>query len=243
VKPPSRATSKAISIIGAGVVLVTFIVQDVMREDLKDLNDRLGGAESFYFGQTSQIFIEGDLNYLVQQTDLMQAASDIKLTDTQRLEKQMTVRAESSRGLLQVAKEFADDLALVVGKVPSEEARMTEVKKLSADCDKGIAQVEEFRKEFGTAMAAYDAAPKDPGSLKRVTEVVAQTQVIHDQTGAIMNSVKVLARAVVVDLHDKMRSGEKDYSRATVAFYILFALGWVTSLLGQLLGREPGSDT
>ena len=44
--------SVIMTLTGAGIVLATFVVKDVMNERLKDINDSLSSAEAFYLTQT-----------------------------------------------------------------------------------------------------------------------------------------------------------------------------------------------
>ncbi len=43
--------SKVVGFLGAGIVLSTFVVKDVMREQVKELNDTITSAETFYLTQ------------------------------------------------------------------------------------------------------------------------------------------------------------------------------------------------
>ncbi len=59
----------------------------------------------------------------------------------------------------------------------------------------------------------------------------------------IMNEAKTLTRSVVSDLSTKKKESERNYERTTILSYILFALGWLTGLTGQLLGLGDQAES
>jgi hypothetical protein len=51
-----------------------------------------------------------------------------------------------------------------------------------------------------------------------------------------MDEAKKLTQSVVSDLARKKKESERNYERTNILSYILFAMGWITGLAGQLLG-------
>jgi hypothetical protein len=105
-KKPSTRLARILTLIGAGIVLATFVVKDVVSESLKDANDSLVSARSLYLGQTYNTFSQEQLAYIKQQVDVAVAALR---TDSDRLkanEDVLSARAQADDDYLSAVIQY-----------------------------------------------------------------------------------------------------------------------------------------
>jgi hypothetical protein len=109
-KSRSSKVSTVITLVGAGIVLATFVIKDVMNEKLKEVNDTLNTAQTFYFTQTFSILGQDDHAYMTQELDL--ALNEILNGKDQSALNQgkITVRAQASDNHLGVLTEYLQNL-------------------------------------------------------------------------------------------------------------------------------------
>jgi hypothetical protein len=141
----SSKTSRILSYAGAGVVLATFVVKDVMAERLKNKTDSLSSAETFYLSQTYDVFIEDDLNYLKQEIDLTKAHLESTGNEDVNTDSTVSIRTQSSIDHLMSVLQYATNLTELVGKLPAESGRAVDVSKLYNDCQDAVAGAQRFQ--------------------------------------------------------------------------------------------------
>ena len=234
--------SKVVTLVGAGIVLATFVVKDVMSERLKNLNDSLNSAESFYTSQTYSIFVQDDLSYLKQEIDTVLSSLEGKgKGQTEQLEELDSIRAQASDDHLAVLTEYLQNLATLVSKIPHSKTTANQVEELYGQCTQNWSNLKELRNESPALFAAINKNPGDPKAFQNLKDFETKSEKIAPETSTITTSATTLTKSIVTDLRTKERNSERDYSIATVVFYVLFGLGWLTSLAGQLLGVKTES--
>jgi len=234
----SQKLSRVTAIIGAGIVLATFVVKDVMKERLKDANDSLSGAESFYLTQTYNIFIQDDIVYIKQEVDLALSTLQSQEKDQlQRSEQLLRTKSQAGNDHLNVVIEYARNLASLIDKLPQETDKAKRANSLLAECTSLSAEVKSLLSRLPGLLSAINDNLKDPQAFAGLKEFVNETEPIPVKTQRIMDEAKTLTKSVVADLATKKKASEQSYQRTTVLSYVLFALGWITGLAGQLLGR------
>jgi flagellin-like hook-associated protein FlgL len=235
--PKSPKLSRIMTFVGAGIVLATFVVKDIMREKLKDINDSLGSAEAFYLTQTYNIFIQDDIVYIKQEVDL--ALSALQINGKNQLEgseQMLRTKAQAGNDHLNVVIEYVRTLAGLIEKLPQETSKSDEANRLLAQCTQLSTEMKSLQNRLPTLLSAINQNPKDPQAFAELAEFVKETEPIPVKTQSIMDEAKKLTQSVVSDLARKKKESERNYERTNILSYILFAMGWITGLAGQLLG-------
>jgi hypothetical protein len=239
----SSKLSTIITLIGAGVVLATFVVKDVMNEKLKNVTDSLSSAQTFYFTQTYNIFGQDDLAYVKQQVDLtLNAVRNPGKDQLAANEQVIRVRAQASDDHLAVMTEYLQNLVQLVDKIPQEKDNADKVSMVRSECAQNVAELKALEGQMEGIFSAINKNPNDPAAIAKLKIFVDQTGAISKNTSMITDAAKNLTSKVVSDLVAKKQRSEQDYSRTTTLSYVLFALGWVTSLVGQLLAIGGQSE-
>jgi hypothetical protein len=236
----SRRLTRIITFVGAGVVLVSFIVNDVFKEKFNGLNDSLATAQNFYLTQTYNIFIQDDLTYIKQQVDRGLATAG--KPSNAASENVLTVSAQAGLDHANDVLEYVRNLATLVGALPQEQDKETQVKALLTESAQMSSRMSSFRNNLPTLFAAINQNPKDPKNLADLAAFVDQTNPIPGEGITIMNQATSLTKAVVSDLTTRKQKAAQDLQRVTALSYVLFGLGWLTSLTGNLLGIGGQSE-
>jgi hypothetical protein len=230
--------------IGAGIVLARFVVKDVMNEKLNDANDSLGSAETFYLTQTYNIFIQDDLAHIKQEVDLSLSALQSKGKDQlEGSEQVLRTKAQAGNDHLNVVIEYVRNLASLIGKLPQETDKAGQARMLLVTCTQLSAEMKSLQSRLPELLSAITHNPKDPHAFAELTEFVQDTDPIPGKTQSIMDEAKKLTLSVVSDLAAKKTMSERNYNFTTILSYILFALGWITGLSGQLLGVDGQAES
>jgi hypothetical protein len=233
----SARLSKIVSFIGAGVVLATFVVKDVMKENLKDVNDSLGSAQNFYLSQTYNIFIQDDLSYIKQEVDLaLSALQSSEKNQFERRESVLRASAQAGNDHLNVVIEYVRNLASLIDKLQNETDKRDQVRILLVRCAQLSIEIKSLQNRIPQIFSLINHNSEDPQALARLTEFTKDTEPIPGKTQSIMEEATKLTQSVVSDLAARKEETERNYERTTNLSYVLFALGWIIGLAGQLLG-------
>ena len=131
----SPKLSRIITFIGAGIVLATFLVKDIMNERLKDINGSLASAETFYLTQTYSIFIQDDLAYIKQEVDLgLSAIHSNGKNQLDGSEQVLRTKAQAGNDHLDVVIEYVRNLVSLINKLPQEKDKAEEASRLLSQC-------------------------------------------------------------------------------------------------------------
>jgi hypothetical protein len=239
----SSNLSKIVTFVGAGIVLATFVVKDVMNEKMKDVNDSLNTAQMFYFTQTYSIFGQDDHAYITQEIDLALNAILNAKDQFASSEQIISVRAQASDNHLGVLTEYLQNLSQLIDKIPQEKGRADQVRKLNSQCEQNYAAIRLVQGEIAGVFGALKKNKKDPKAIAQLSVFVDQTGAIFNNTKTITAGAKTLTGEVVADLGAKKQESERKFALTTTLSYVLFGLGWVTSLVGQLLGIGGQSES
>lgn len=230
--------------IGASIILATFVVKDIMSEKLREVNDSLGAAETFYLSQTYSIFIQDDLVYIKQEVD--RALSVLQTRDRDHLEaneKLLSVSSKAGIDHLNVVIEYVRNLASLTDKLPQEADKTGQAKMLLVECAELSNEMQSLQNRIPGLFSAIKLNPKDRHAFEELTEFIAETNPIPAKTQSIMDRAKKLTEYVVSDLASKKKESERHYKWTKIIANVLFALGWATGLAGQLLGLNSQTES
>lgn len=229
--------AKIMTLIGAGIVLATFVMKDIMNEKLKDINDSLGSAEAFYLTQTYSIFIQDDLVYIKQEVDLALAALQSNGNNQiEGPEQSLLTKDQAGNDHLNVVIEYVRNLASLIGKLPQEADKAEQASLLLVRCTQLSIERESMHNRLPELLSAFNKNPKDPQAFAKLAEFAKEAEPIPGKIQSIMDDATKLTKSVVSDLAAKKKEGERNYERTSILSYVLFALGWIIGLVGQLLG-------
>ncbi len=167
-KLTARSASRFLPFVGAAIVLVTFAVKDVMSERLKSRSDAMNSAQTFYFSQTYDVFIEDDLNYLKQEVDLTKSLLDTKAGSDGRADATIAIGMQSSADHLLSVMQYVQNLSSLVAKVPDEASRLKQVSTLYKDCSLALAKVKAIQAQRPSRVATI-----------RRTRAMRPRQIVH----------------------------------------------------------------
>lgn len=216
----ARRHDRLISFIAASVVLITFIVKDEIRQDLKDLVDSIDQAENVFM-------IRSDSRDLGEQVEYLQQDLGDKGTKWRRL-------ASSDRYYRSVTAELDSALHLLA-KVPHDEVFDREASDLSTKLSKWMSN------------SLTRVAPLPEGPTVRDEAAEARTRKLKEKLSADAYLLDTQTRgfgARVVDMARKVEVREERRYRVTkYVSYLVYLIGWVLGLFGTMFGAEGRKAT
>jgi hypothetical protein len=233
----SAYLSRTISIVGAGIILATFVVKDVLSDHMKDLNDSLTLARSFYLTQLPINFMEGDVNVTKYDVGLVLITLGDKEKGPVRMaEDKMSASLETNRARAQIISEYMVTLTTLITKLPNDASDKKSAIGLYVQCKQVMNEVQALQNSQDAVFAAFLKTPITPKAAQQYKYFSSEIVTIPPRIDQISHGASVLTQTVVANLESIVRRSEKRNEIYTMLSYVLFAIGWVTSLAGQLLG-------
>ena len=248
----STFTKRVVSVSGATIIFVTFLVNDAKREDLKGLVDSIESAENAY-----EIRTDNRRNYLeIKQFErdfaesrglhpLAQIASrygvgpvglstvtfDILPSSTTKIDWETLngMEADSSS-----VHELIDNIARLANRLPKSSARTAALTSIETE-ERDIE--EKWRQAYYDADAFEGKTDTKEGLAKveplnlRIAEV-ATTFAKHSE------NVNKASTNILTEAENERETTERNYKWWTIVFYILYALGWAVAVAGIIIGAD-----
>ena len=233
----SKKLTRALSIIGAGIVLATFVVKDAVRENLKDFVDDLDNASAVFAIRRDFNTAAFQLRVIEQKIDRVEQLTGNATKDP------FTLLAVNQQAM--IVREWLDAAEITIDNV----SRLSE--RLSSDRTEYYGRalattrshLSEARTAFRTAgvVAAKAAARLNadgtPSSLDRIDILNANTDV-SNKTNEVVASAENLSKTIREEAESLKSRKEHRYTWLTLASYILFGIGWTLALIGRLVGDD-----
>lgn len=211
---------RLLTLLGALIVFLTFVVKDAIREQVKDTVDALQAAD-YQFVSTS----ENALN-LSFATEILRTANAI----FHRLTAAPSDSLEDSLEDIQpnILQDIAtlENLKRLIEKLPGEESSLRN-------------SLQELEGRRRALVAGSDNLEKQAKSNKHPTE--DEDDSMHDQLDSIgtesedlLSDIGKLNGQALDRLTEIRRSEEQKYHRYTLMSYLLYAIGWSLALFGRL---------
>ena len=221
-KGKSSMASRIISIVGAGIVLATFVVKDVLDERMKDLNDSLSTARSFYLTQLPLNFIEGDVNQTNYKVSLLLLAVDDKdKHQSQLAEDKISAALETNRHRAEIASEYLVSLVSLISHLPTAKDYKATAVSLYAQCVQVENDIGSLQARKTTVLPAFVKTPNDPRVDQQYKEFSSTMLGIPPKIDQISHNSVILTTTVVSNLQAAVERTEKRHNAYTVALYIL----------------------
>jgi hypothetical protein len=220
--------ARMVTFVGAMIVVFTFLVRDVISDNLKDNLASLNAADADYLAALRDDAFRSSLTSIQQTVTLL-------LTDETMAKEKASTRAISNLGdlylgswndadsFLSSALRFARNTKGADGAAKQLEICQQELSSSKANNTQRVLlslrySVKEYR-EHVTEAQSVDALNLVDESLK--------VSAIKTETEQVLQQVLVIARSTV--------ERDKRYeARAKHSGYVLFALGWLLGLIGNL---------
>lgn len=200
--------------IGASIALITFVVKDEIRQDLKDLADSIDVAESIFMVRSDSREVIVQVAYL--QQFLKEKPSWTGLASSDAYYRSLTSQLDSSLHLL--------------AKVPHGEELDREAIDLMAKRNKWI-------NDSLLPMAPLSKGPVVRDKAAEKAEKVRRQKLWGD--AFLLDGQVQSFGASVVDVARRVEAHEEHlYRISTYASYALYSLGWLVGLIGTLFGGE-----
>lgn len=227
-----RRHLRLITFIGALIVFGTFVVNEGLRNQLKDLIDSERTA---------------------QQASLNDVNASESIASYARIEQKVdSVRAliVGSANAKDFPDSYTDQLILVSGRIERCEDILHNIVRLKEQLPKEVASdvgVETAQILIDNAKDLFEASRKAGGTLypdptayggvqlSPINEALAASQKMKEFVAATM--VTVISHSEEV-----RKRNEHRLSIWTKASYLLYALGWSLGLIGRLVGVNTGAD-
>lgn len=241
-----KVIARIITYIGAIIIFATFVVKDVMRERLKDLNDSMNSAEMFYLTQTS-----------IEQTQMGMADMEMtlgtvnfnivdqKAGEIDRYQHQIQLVFATAVAKFSLTEQYIKNLTRLIQKLPHDESQQKQVDSLLARCAAIKTQAEAvpkeadaFIKKYRTSMEEDESPP--PGAMARMNALLKQLQAFQNDSATFGTSVQNVTDSVLANAHQIEEKSDHQYSWATVASYMLYSLGWILAFAGRVFFGTDG---
>jgi hypothetical protein len=213
---------KALTILGALIVFVTFIVKDGIADHLKEVTDALHSAENTFVVRSSENELAERVNAIdetVAELYAMQKAGD----DQSMLHvTNLVITKHTMDRSHRNESEELDSLSTVIEILPQGPQRNSQEKQFADD----IAQQ-------GAELAQLDAAPVTDESWIKLNAFDLEFRLFKEQVNLTKFADLILAQA-----RQARKFEEKRLRVATYASYGLYMLGWGLALSGRLFGSE-----
>lgn len=233
----SKKHKKLLPIIGAGIVLATFVVKEALREDLKDFVDAIDSAAGVFV-------IRGDFNSTAFQLRVIEQKIDrVEQVTTSTTKDPFTLLVVNQqmmifRELHEGAESSLDNAFRLSQKFPNGRkiTYQSEISKLRADLEEAR---KAFREEGVVVARASSRIGPDlvPIGEDRISIANATTG-LFNQTNSLLTSVQALSTKILREADEIEERKQKRYDFLTKGSYLLFGIGWLLGLIGKLLGVD-----
>lgn len=245
-KSRSHKYGRVVTLFGAVIVFLTFVIKDAIREQVKDAVDSLQMAETV-FRNTSQDTLHWDLTI-----DSFREFRD-RLEDIQKNIEDMKDRAgaqESSTfqgwDMDTLTEQQNDNTTLLVLDMETLSHVRRMIEKLPVkDTSLFVTSLTSLKARFESLKNVSDKELERVHKMgdfqnKDVTGALGQQLLSHWTEGeALRADISGLTAKVLTRLIEQKEADETRLKRYTWLSYVLYAIGWSLALFGRLYGVDP----
>lgn len=211
-------------IIGAGVILATFVIKDAMRENLRDLIASIDKAEDVFT-------VRAESAELMQRVNLL-APRDTRPEDK---EKQAWARINSTWQYLSLIGWELDNVSTLVHRLPSPSASNQKLQGFQKTLDA-------LRYTDGRVRTLFTPPGQEPSS-NRQDELLKEAQKNLGDCVELLVDVREFGYEMLAQARNVRRAAEERFRWFTWTSYSLYGLGWIIALLGKILQSNGSADT
>jgi hypothetical protein len=226
-----------ITIAGALIVFITYLVNDVLRDNLSDALTAVRGSQAAYQDAQRDDELKGVLTMISQTTEIL-------LTDERMAKNSSSTQAIANLGSFYLSqwnttKEFTDRVLDIATTTPGAEGIVTRLKSNLAQLDSSkTANAQRIRTSALYNMAStrakisqYDAID----ALNLVDEAMTIAAIKSDTETALDDLEKIISKKV--EHYEPLTRWTKRIG------YALYALGWGLGLLGTMIADKESAGS
>jgi hypothetical protein len=244
---------KFLGITGSGIVLLTFVVREALRENLKDASDAIANAQVYFSLSEKNDYIAHRLKYVSDAT------STIYKDETEMREHRSFFGAASMNELTEYSnalgdfgndsatfQQFADDLqcnATDRQELKTLQGNVQEIEKANQEAETSVtlslaieAMAQAFAHSIGFSLAT------DPIDMEKFDHSSTQLHDASEEIDSVDQSLIDLSSRCGAAAEVKLIKTKSRYKHATYASYVLYGSGWLLALIGQIYGGKSGAD-
>jgi hypothetical protein len=230
-----KRRDRLLTVVGAIIVFVTFIIREGAREHLKEVADLLGGAQSTYtlldniaYATTNDMSSES-FGFITTLNDMLPTLQHANWDEIEIAMRQLLFKSQS------IFPRFLSISDFRLQQLSS----LTEVLKngqtLELRVSKQLKRVEELQTDFAKMprLTPTDIADqKNKKAAATMEQFIAAMPTLEE----FLNELVPLQNDVVSEARKEKEGAERWYTRCTWASYFLYTLGWGLGLIGKVYG-------
>ncbi|HXM22616.1 MAG TPA: hypothetical protein VN948_15270 [Terriglobales bacterium] len=237
-KEPAHSPAKRrrlLPVIGATIVLATFVVKDAWRENLKDLVDSIENAQNVFLIRDDSKAVTSQLRVIEQKIDRIEQVSTLTTKDP------FTGIAVNSQ--MMIFRELQDNIgtdldntARLMDKVPGQEANRNTEEELK----KGLVSARESFRQSGVTIARLTPTITPDGVFPAEARqaIFDASADLSNKTNDLWTRTHNLSATVLKEAASELQVEERNFTWVKIASYILYVLGWTLTLFGKMFGIE-----
>ena len=234
VKAFLESHNRLFSIVGAGIVLLTFVIKEGLRDRVKDLADSINAAETLFLIRGDNTITSAQLSLLLQDVMHTERILEHKPIHDPAFENHfdnMNLTAKRSLvGQSNIIETSLDNISRLMETLPRDSAGTERLESLRAELWRNRLD------PFWTFLFSYKL--EELAGIPMTDEVYKSTSSKLSQLDQKMfnlaDKTDAMAQQVLKGAEEARKRTEHAYSVFTWASYALFALGWSLGLLGSL---------
>lgn len=227
-------------ILGSLIIVATFIVKDVLRDQVKDVADSINAAENLYLIRDSNLELHEEIDEVDDNVSkgrievLRSLPTKQKDVDVIKKPEWSADFSRNSQRLLRIENEMGleeDNLARLVLKAPPKPDHMTQFAELYKQWDTLRIKIlegdrDELNAKYFDSKAVYNR------SVKTYSDVWLLSQRLH-----------LIGSMILDDAHETKERNERLVNIFTPVSYGLFGLGALLTVLSKLFGVDSGAGS
>jgi hypothetical protein len=231
VAPSTRAKKQIAIVLGSLIIIVTFIVRDVQREDLKGKLDALRSGQAIFLARSDVSFLtlrvvdlSSDVRQFIHRYDLDRKRGEPSIEDKVRYD------IEALDSELLASRQVLQNVQLLLRGTEEDVPESAEYEKQKRESDS-------IESEFNSALAQKIPADANKNSVL-LSALREQLVKFHLRADPLRESALSLAQRCFERSQDVSEHMEKQLHCINAAFYVLFSIGVLVNALGSLMGLD-----
>ena len=211
---------RQLAIFGGFLLLATFVVREIVRENLKELKDSLAAAENTFRIRDEFMLLHRQLKAVDERMGKSENTSTLPLTITLDPSKRISEEQVKIAQLSEAIAEEMDNIGDLVEKMQLNPDDAKDYVKLVADTD--------------DVKDSYQKVMMRDGSMEsKMLEMIKAEEKAQQLQHTLLTDVRILEEA-----REQEHRREKEYRVVTYVSYALFLIGSALGLLGKIYGLK-----
>jgi hypothetical protein len=223
-----------LSLLGATIILLTFIAKDARKDKLKELADSIQTAKNTFNIQ------EDHQNLYRSLTGFEGMFRAFAEHPTQPLKGRVSSSGSTVPNwewLEEAHNESLDSRQQLVN-VSRLREKLSVTGKQKADVNSLLGQLDDVDKKLRDMVDRFNAAEEQHRPADIVRQNNEDLSKLSEHLDELSGEADDASRLVLATAEQELRADEHQSDRWTLRYYVLFALGWVVTVIGILIG-EP----